>query len=84
MREKRQFVTAKICQYINDQQLAGNIGITDKGADALTFFLNDMLEKEIRDLDFAYWTARTNGVDYELSFATFLQENFIEPGTKKP
>lgn len=79
MREKRQFVTAKICQYINDQQTAGQIGITEKGAQSLEIFLNDMLQKEIRDLDFAYWTARTNGVDYELSFATFLQENYEKP-----
>lgn len=79
MKEKRKFVAAKICQFINDQQLAGSIGITEKGAEALEIFLNDMLQKEIRDLDNAYWTARTSGVDHELTFATFLQENYEIP-----
>jgi hypothetical protein len=75
--KKREFVTAKICRHINEQQAAGHIKMTEAGAENLEQFLNFMLEQELRDLDFAYWTARTSGVDCELSFPTFLDENFI-------
>lgn len=79
MKQKRQFVSAKICKFFNDQQAAGNIRISDRGAEALELFLNNMLQKEIRDLDFAFWQGSTNGVDIGLSFPAFMEENYIKP-----
>jgi type IV pilus biogenesis protein CpaD/CtpE len=76
MRQKRQFVADKICEFVNDQQQAGNIRLTDQGAEALELFLNNMLKKEIRDLDFAFWQGSTNGVDIGLSFSAFMEQNY--------